>query len=369
MKLSILSQELLDGLSIATRALPAHAATPALEAVRIETEDGHITLMGSDGSAAFESIVEAEIEEGGNVLLPGKLFMEMVRKLPKERITIETDEKSATIRCGKSRSKLSVIVGRYPRVENADDGYAFSVNAKQLRDMISRTRVCISTDSNRLILTGGLMEVYPDGARMVSLDGFRLSCNKVKGTYVLPEGKDKVTAVVPGSVLAELEKIISSTSDEECFITTNGYRITFRLSGVEITSVLLTGQFVDYDNIVPKEFKTSVLINRQAMQEAVGRAELMAREGKNNLIRMHFDGLTASVNSGAENGEVHEEIDADVMGDPLHIAFNARYLTEMLRSVDCETMRWNMNTSVSPCVITPNEDHGWMYMLLPVRTF
>lgn len=367
-KLSIFSQELIDGLSIATRILPARAASPSLEAVRIAAEDdGKITLYGSDGSAAFIWTGEAKVDESGFALIPGKLFAELVRKLPKGDVTLETDEKSATILCGKSRSKLSVITGTYPFVDDAGDGYTFTVAQKALKEMISRVRVCISADQNRLVLTGGLMEVYPNEVRMVSLDGFRLSLNRVPGTYILPKDQEKVTAVIPGSVLTEMEKILSTT-DDDCIITTNKYRAEFHIGNVEIRSALLTGSFVEYDKILPAEFKTSVLVNRQAAQDAVARAELMAREGKNNLIRMTFSGNTATISSAAENGEVNEEMDVEVQGEPIKIAFNSRYLTEMLRSVDDETMTWGMNTPVSPCVITP-KDGGWVHMLLPVRTF
>ena len=368
MKLTIESKSLLEGLNIVTRALASKPAQLILEGVYLVTENGHVTLTCSDGSFSIRWHGECSTEEDGTAILPGKLFAELVRKLPNGTVRMETDRNSVAIRCQKSRSKLSVIAGtEYPDVANVE-GYEVSVPQAKLKDMINHVSFAIATDESRLILTGGLVEIMPYEMRIVALDGFRLAMQKTPGTYDIPDGQDKVCAVIPGRVLNEMSKVMNST-DEDCTMTLGKGRMMCRFGAIEMVGSLLAGKYIDYSRILPDTFKTEVNADVTALSDAIERASLMAREGKNNLIKLSFTEDAVKISSNAEMGNVEEEMEVSTHGDNLDIAFNSNYIRDMLKNMDGEQVIFKFNAPTAPCVAVPKDNTNCLQLLLPVRTF
>jgi len=226
----------------------------------------------------------------------------------------------------------------------------------------------VATDESRQILTGSLLEVSRSEARLVALDGFRLSMQKIFQPFELPNEKDMVSAVIPGRVLGELSRILQD-DDAFCTLLLDKGRMQCSFGNIRLSSVLLAGEFIDYRRILPTEFKTEAKANRSMVQEAIERASLMAREGKNNLIRMSFRPDLLIITSNAELGDVEEEMETTLAGDPIDIAFNARYILDIIRNVSEEELCMKFNSSVSPCVVVPREGDEYLYLILPVRTF
>lgn len=364
------AQDLLDGLNTVTRALAARPAKQILEGVLVDADEDGITLTCSDGSLSIESTITAEVKETGRVVLPGKLFTELVRKLPGGSVTIKVgDNHAASIRCMSSRSNLAGMNPmEYPEMAEVSSGVTVQIQQNRLRDMISRVVFAIAVDETRQILTGCLLEVNPDEARLVALDGYRLAMQKVFQPFQLPEGYDSLKAVIPGRVLSELSKILP---EEETFCTLlfdkNRMQATF--GNTRLSTVLLAGEYIDYRKILPPSFKTMAKANRVEVQNAIDRASLMAREGKNNLIRMSFEPRRLAISSNAELGDILEEMDASLSGDPLEIAFNAKYITDVIRNITDEELCMKFNSNVSPCVFCPTEGDQFLYLILPVRVF
>ena len=368
MKLTIESKSLLEGLNIVTRALASKPAQPILDGVYLVTENGHVTLTCSDGSFSIRWHGDCQTEENGSAILPGKLFAELVRKLPAGDVHLNTDGNSVAIRCQKSRSKLSVIAGNeYPDVAEVE-GYEVSIPQAKLKDMINHVSFAIATDESRLILTGGLVEITPDEMRMVALDGFRLAMQKTPGEYAIPDGQEKVSAVIPGRVLNEMSKVMNST-DEDCAMTLGKGRMMCRFGAIEMVCSLLAGDYIDYRRILPDTFKTEVNADVTALSEAIDRASLMAREGKNNLIKLSFTDDAVKISSNAEMGNVEEEMEVSTHGDNLDIAFNSNYIRDMLKNMDGEQVVIKFNAPTTPCVAVPKDNTNCVQLLLPVRTF
>ena len=363
-------QALLEGLNTVTRALAARPAKPVLEGVLVEAENDGITLTCSDGSLTIETSLSAEVKEPGRTVLPGKLFTELVRKLPGGEASIVVgDNHAATIRCMKSKSNLAGMNPvEYPEMAVVEQGVEVRIPQKELREMISRVVFAIATDESRQILTGCLLEVKQDEARMVALDGFRLAIQKVFQPFDLPEGVDTLRAVIPGRVLNEMSKILAD-DDEFCTMKLERTRMQATFGQTTLSTVLLAGEYIDYRKILPLSFKTVARTDRVGVQNAIDRASLMAREGKNNLIRMAFSDSRLSITSNAEMGDVLEELDVDLTGDPLEIAFNAKYITDVIRNITDEDLCLRLNSNVSPCVISPVEGDQYLYLILPVRVF
>lgn len=368
MKLVMESKNLLEGLNIVTHALTNKPAQPILDGVYLVTENNRVTLTCSDGSFTIRWHGDCQTEEDGTAILPGKLFAELVRKLPNGTVRMETDGNSVSIRCQKSRSKLSVIAGKdYPGVAEVE-GYEVSVPQAKLKDMINHVSFAIATDESRLILTGGLVEIAPDEIRMVALDGFRLAMQKAAGTYAIPDGQEKVSAVIPGRVLNEMSKAMNST-DEDCALTLGKGRMMCRFGAIEMVGSLLAGEYIDYRRILPDTFKTEVIADVTALSEAIDRASLMAREGKNNLIKLSFTEDSVKISSNAEMGNVEEEMEVSTHGDNLDIAFNSNYIRDMLKNIDGEQVIFKFNAPTAPCIAVPKDNTNCVQLLLPVRTF
>ncbi len=367
---SMNSQDLLEGLNTVTRALSARPSKQILEGILITAENDRVQMTCSDGALVIEYTNAASIKEEGEVVLPGKLFTELIRKMPDGMVNISvSDQRTATIRCMKNRSNLAVMnADEYPEIQLMQTGTSVKIPQNKLRDMISRVVFAIATDESRQILTGSLLEVSRNEARLVALDGFRLAMQKIFQPFELPEGTDVVKAIIPGKVLNELSRILP---DDEAFCTMlfdkNRMQCTF--GNIRLTSGLLAGEYIDYRRILPSDFKTEARANRISVQDAIDRASLMAREGKNNLIKMSFRDGILKITSNAELGDVEEEMDASLNGDPIDIAFNARYITDIIRNVSDDFLCMKFNSNVSPCVVVPENGDDFIYLILPVRVF
>ncbi|MBE5768929.1 MAG: DNA polymerase III subunit beta [Clostridiales bacterium] len=367
---SMNAQDLLDGLNTVTRALAARPAKQILEGVLIEAEDSTVVLTCSDGSLSIESTLTAQVTEPGRAVLPGKLFAELVRKLPGGTVNIKVGSNfGASISCMSSKSNLAGMnPAEYPEMAQVNSGVNIRIPQNQLKDMISRVVFAIATDESRQILTGCLLEVDRCEARLVALDGFRLAIQKVYQPFDLPENKELLKAVIPGRVLSELSKILLDEEDR-CELLFDKTRMQATFGNTRLSTVLLAGDYIDYRKILPPAFRTQASANRLEMQNAIDRASLMAREGKNNLVRLSFAGNTLSITSNAELGDVHEEMDAIISGDPIDIAFNAKYIADVIRNISDEDLCMKFNTNVSPCVVTPRSGDQYLYLILPVRVF
>ena len=370
MILSINSQDLLEGLNTVTRALSPRPAKQILEGVLISAEDNRILLTCSDGSLTIEYTNAAAVQEEGQTVLPGRLFTELIRKMPDGMVNISVqDHRSATIRCMKNRSTLAIMnAAEFPELTEMTGGSKVKIPQKKLKDMISHVSFAIATDESRQILTGSLLEVSRGEARLIALDGFRLAMQKLFQPFELPENVDVVKAVIPGKVLNELAKVLPD-DDAFCSMLIDRTRMQCSFGNIRLSCSLLAGEYVDYRRILPSEFKTEAITDRGAVQEAIERASLMAREGKNNLIKMSFRDELLKISSNAELGDVEEEIEASLNGDPIDIAFNARYITDVIRNVADDSLCMKFNSNVSPCVVVPKTGEEYIYLILPVRVF
>lgn len=370
MKITINTQDLLDGINTVTKALAPRPSKQILEGILITAEDQSITLTCSDGNLTITTVLLADIFESGKIVLPGRLFGELVRKLPGGSVTLKVfDNFSTQIQCMKSKSNLmGMDPMEYPEISSVNNGVDIKISQNILKDMISRTSFAIATDENRQILTGALLEVSHSEARFVALDGFRLAIQKISQPFELSETMETMKAVIPGRVLNELSRILN---DDEAFCT-----MTFSKTHMKavfgnncLSTTLLAGEFIDYRRILPSSFRTEVKVNRSMILEAIERASLMAREGKNNLVRLSFSEEKGAVASNAEMGDINEELECELTGDPIDIAFNAKYINEVIRNIPDDEIYMKMNTNVSPCVISPRENEKYLYLILPVRVF
>ena len=356
MILTINTQDLIESLNTVTRALAARPAKQILEGVLLEASDNRLTLTCSDGSFNIETTNAAFVEEEGQTVLPGRLLTELIRKLPGGEVKLSIGQnRQANIQCMKYKSNLSAMDGAdYPEFNQLKTGTKIQLPQKTFKDMLTRVMFAMATDESRPVLTGTLLEVSHSEARVVAVDGFRLSIQKISQPFDLPDKIDVLKAIIPGRVINELSRILQDEEDF-CTITIDKGRMQCEFGNTVLSSVLLVGEYIDYRRIISNDTVIKARANREDVLNAIDRASLMAREGKNNLIRMSFSQDVLRITSNAEMGDVEETVAVDLQGDDLNIAFNAKYITDLIRNVPDDDLYMNFKTSVSPCIVCPPE--------------
>ena len=365
MRFSCDVSDLNASLSIVSRALAVRSPKPILEGILLESCEEGLRLTCTDLALGIETIIPATFIDEGRIVLPGKLLCEVVRKLPGGQVEFNiSDRLQTTIRCASSRTTIMGLDPvEYPELPDVQ-GPAFAMEQGKLRDMIGRTLFAIAVDESRPILTGCLLEITPAEMRVVALDGFRLAMRKEA-----VEGPEKdVSAVVGGKVLGDIAKILSDSEEKVtmCFSRSHAKMV---IGHTNVVARLLEGEFIRYRQILPDEWQTRVTVERGALWSAIDRASLIAREGKSNLVCFKIDGEALDVTSNSETGDVEEKILVTTEGKDLTIAFNVRYITDVLKALSDDEICMRFNSNVSPCVICPTEGDSYLYLVLPVRVF
>ena len=373
MHFRVQTDEMNYGLGMVIRAIAPRPVKQAYDGVMIETDEAGLILTCTDGEISIKARVNAIVDEEGCALLPAKLFAEMMRKQPAGEVDVRVDaQMRAAIRSRGSNTSMACMAAEdFPDIRDITAENHVSLPCRRLRDAIGRVQFAVSTDESRKILTGILMEVYPQQTLLVGLDGFRLALQRIAAENALPStgGKAMLHIVVPGKVLGEVSKMLPD-SDDNVEIVFNSSHAMYQFGNVKVYATLLTGEFIDYQKILPATWTTEVVVMRSMFSDAIDRCSLMAREGKNNMIylKMLPEGRM-ELTANADRGDVHEELEIGIEGNELSIAFNARYLTDIIHNIDGERICMCFNSNVSPCMIKPVEGNEYTFLVLPVRIF
>ena len=362
------TQELIEGLNVVTHAIPARAANKSMECVLMESFDNELSLTCTDGSVIIQTYVKAEISESGKVLLPGKLLSDLIRRFPDSTVNFNINASHiASIRCRSTRSNISGLSAvEFPDLQDLSSDTTVIIPQNILKNMINKTVFSASTVDSKQTLTGVLWEISEEEFRMVALDGFRLSLQVNQEQYSVKNFVQNMKAIIPSRILNEIGKSLSD-SDAPCSIQFEKNRVKFNFNRYNFISVLLSGDFMDYRRIIPDTFKTQVEINKTVLEESIERASLLAREGKSNIIKMSIQEESLIISSRADQGDFMEELQISLHGDPINIAFNPKYILDVIRNIPDDIMIMNMNSNVSPLIVTNKSEIESLYLILPVR--
>lgn len=365
MKFSCLANDMVAGLSTVLRALSPRTTNPILEGVLLRTCEEGVRLTCSDGMLSIVTVVAAQVSEEGDLVLPGRFLLEVMRRMPEGQLTAETGDNFAlNLRCMGTRMTLAGQSGEmYPSLPLVSAKNSFSLPQSLLRDMIDRTAFAIASEETRVVLTGELMEINRAELRLVALDGFRLSMRLSRLSGDAPD----LSAIVPGRTMLEIAKVLSDDEESTAAVVLSHNQMMIDLNHTQLYSTLIEGDYIKYRQILPREWKTQVRLNRTQLALCVDRAALMAREGRNNLIRMSIEEGRMVLTAQSERGEVYEELPAELEGDPVEIAFNVHYIIDVMRALEDEEILLRLNSGVSPCVVCPVQGDAFYYLVLPVR--
>ena len=356
-------QKILEGISIVQKAITGKSTVSILEGIYINADQSGLTLIGSDMDISIETKVDADVLEEGSIVIDAKIFGEIIRKLPNSTIKIETMENQVIeITCEKSVFDVIYMnTSDFPDFPKINDELKISVNQNILKNMIRGTSFAIAQDETRPILQGILFEVKNKNLNLVALDGYRLA---VRSEFL--DNDIDIEVVIPGKILNEVSKILEDT-DEIVDITFTDNHILFNLEKTKIISRLLEGKFINYNSLLPQEHKLLVNVNRQELQNAIERASLMAKDGNTNLIKLDIQQDNLIITSNSQLGKVREEISMKLQGEQIQIAFNSRYLLDVLKNMEDDEVVMKMTSGISPCVLEEKNNENAKYLVLPVR--
>lgn len=364
MKITCSKSELAKGINIVLKAVPTRTTMSILECILIDASAAEIKLLANDMEIGIETIIEGTIEERGIIALDAKFFSDIVRKLPDNEVTIETNSTfKTTITCenanfsivGKSGEDFAYIP-IIPRNE------PIIISQYTLKEVIRQTIFSIADNDNNKLMTGELFEINGNQLKVVSLDGHRISIRNI----TLRDTYENRKVVVSGKSLDDVSKIITGSSEDmvSLYITEN--HIIFEFDRTTVVARLIDGEFFRIDQMLSTDYETKFTINKRELLECIDRASLFVKEGDKKPIIMNISnsGLELYINSVV--GSMKENIEISKQGQDITIGFNPKFFNDALRVIEDETVDIYMVNKTSPCLIH-DENNSYVYVILPVN--
>lgn len=363
MKFTCNKSEITEAINTAQKGVTGKSTMTILQGLYLKAKDGEITLIGSDRDISIETKFKALVEEEGSLVLDSRLFGEIVRKLPNSDIYFKTTENNTLeIICNKSKFNIVYMNSEeYPEMPFVNEELSLNINQEILKNMIRGTIFAIAQEETRPILTGVLFEIKNNTLNMVALDGYRLA---VKKTGI--DNDDEIRVVIPGKTLNEVSKIMEE-GDKNVNISFTKNHILFNIENTKIVSILLSGEFIKYSSIIPEEYSLKITANRSDLLSCIERASLLAKDGNTNMVRFDIGEDDLIITSNSQFGNVREEMSILLEGEPIKIAFNSKYLIDVLKIMDEDEIELEFTSPVSPCILKNKENEDCKYLILPVR--
>ena len=374
MKVTVLQETLAHGLSIVSRAVSPRSTLPVLANVLMATDEGRLRLSATNLELGITCWIGAKIEEEGSTTIPARTFVDLVGTLPAEQVNFALNATTQTInvRCGSSNTDIKCIDAQeFPPLPVPDMEGAIQINVADFKEMIAQVVFAASSDEARPVLMGVLVTVEKDTLTMAAADGFRLSVRK--GTLSQPAAQP-VSAIIPGRALSELARVATDGNEMIAMILPKGRgQVIFRMKDVEVVSQLIDGTFPDYQQIIPRSYKSRTILSTPALLKACKQAEIFAREGS-NVARLNIKS-TGELEPGSveisaqseETGSNETVVAATIDGVGLLIAFNVKYLREVLEVVKSPNVALETSAPNAPGVIRPVGDDNFLHVIMPMH--
>jgi DNA polymerase III subunit beta len=374
MKVSCLQENLAKGLATISRAVASRSTLPVLGNVLIATDQGRLKLAATNLELAVTCWIGAKVDEDGATTVPARILSDFVNSLPPERIDMELNVKTQTLhlKCARYDANIKGIdATEFPIIPSIGDGKKISLEPETLREMIEQVTFSAATDESRPVLTGVVAKFDKDKVTFAAADGFRLS---VRHATLSAPVDPPITVIIPAKALQEVGRVSGDQEDPiEMAVTENKSQVLFKLTNIEIVSQLIDGVFPDFTRIIPESHATRTVVNTAELQNAVKASSVFAREAM-NTVRVQIApagemgaGKMTMTATSAESGDNVGDIDATVDGEPVEIAFNARYLADVLSVLHAPQVAIETSGSSSPGVIKPVNRDDFTHVIMPMH--
>lgn len=364
MKIICQKTDLLNSVNIVLKAIPSKTTMPILECIIIDANSSVIKLISNDMELGIETIVKGDILENGIIAINAKVFSEIIRKLPDNDVTIETDNNyKATITCEKAKFNISGKASEeFPFLPNIQKDKQVSISQFSLKEIIRQTVFSISDNESNKIMTGELFEINENELRVTSLDGHRISIRNIK----LKDNYDNIKVIVPGKTLNEVSKILSGEISDEVNLFFTDKHIVFEFDDTVVLSRLIEGEFYKISQMLSNDYETKLSINKKEFLSCIDRATLMIKENEKKPIIINIADNNMELKINSNIGSMNEDIDIKKEGKDILIGFNPRFLIDALKVIDDEEVDIYLFNPKAPCFIKDKEE-SYIYLILPVN--
>lgn len=374
MKVSCLQENLAKGLATVSRAVASRSTLPVLGNILIATDQGRLKLAATNLELAVTCWIGAKVDEDGATTLPARILGDFVNSMPPDRIEMNLNVKTQTmhLKCARNDANIKGIDAQeFPIVPSLGDGKKISLEPDTLREMIEQTTFAAATDESRPVLTGVVAKFEKDKVTFGAADGFRLS---VRHAPLSAAVEQPISVIIPAKALQEVARVSGDQEDPIVIaVTENKSQVLFKFTNAEIVSKLIDGQFPDFTRIIPDSHTTRTTVTTAELQNAVKAASVFAREAM-NTVRLQIapanemgGGKMTVTATSAESGDNVGDIDATVDGDAVEIAFNARYLADVLNVLRSPQVAIETSSSASPGVFKAVGRDDFVHVIMPMH--
>jgi len=371
MKLSCLQENLNKGLSIVSRAVATRTSLPVTQNILLATDESRLKLTATNLEMAITCWIGAKIDREGAITVPARLLTEFIASLPNENINLSLSERTLQLKCARFEARLSGITAEdFPPIPKIGDGINTKISVEAIREAIRHSAFAAATEESRPVLTGVHCDFDGDKLKMAAADGFRLA---VYTASLLSPITARTAVIIPARTLNELSRFL--TDDEESVaisINQQKSQVLFRLKNVELVSQLLQGTFPNYSRLIPQGYSTRAVADVAEFLRATRMSAIFARDSSGIVRLVISPGAETkpgkmTVSARAEEiGDNTAEVDVLVDGDPAKIAFNFKYMTDVLSVLSQSQVALEITTSSSPGVIRPVGTDNYVHVVMPM---
>lgn len=364
MLITTTKENLLVGINAVQRAIQAKSIIPVYSCIKLSAADNQLTFTGVSLDMGIQCQMPVQVQREGVAVVPARYLSDIVRRLPDVSITLNLKEShELTIEYEKSYFTLKTMPAEdFPTMPEFKGAMDFYISAETLKNMVRQTAFACSTDEMKAIFTGLLWEIEGDTLRMVGTDTHRLawsqgkikSANDIHGLFIFP-----------AKTAMEIARLIQ---EEDCRVQVEKNMVFFTFENIKINCRILEGQFPNYRQVIPTQFKTKVQTNTKLLQDCTDRISLFSLAGDtSNTIHLEVQDQSLTVHSRSEIGFGQEEIPIEHLGEDLKIAFNSRYLTDVFKVITEENITMEFSGSLSAGVLRIPDNENFLYLILPIR--
>ena len=373
MWITCLQENLSRGLGVVGRAVATRATLPVTQNVLLTTDQSRLKLTATNLEIAISTWIGAQIDHEGSVTIPARLLTEFVNQLPDDKIDIDLVDspRGVAIQCARFKANMNgTDAEEFPPIPTVEDGTTVSVPADVLKGAIERVVFAAATEDSRPVLTGIKVEISGNKLTLAAADGFRLGVETVElGTAV----EEDMGFIVPARTMQEVQRLIGDHADDIMItVTEPASQVLFKFGDIEIVSQLVQGAFPDYEKLIPADAGTTATVKLQDFLQATRAAAIFARDGS-GIVRLIVspaeDGGAGKVTVAAraeELGDNEGEFEATIEGDEAKVAFDSRYLLDVLGVLGGGTVTLETTTPSSPGVIRSAEREGYTHVVMPM---
>lgn len=366
MKLYCEGLDLMEAVLKVVKATSNKTTNPILEGIKLTANSNTLTLVATDGELAIEQTINADVKIDGEIVLPGRLFSDFVKKISNEQIELSLDENNR-MRISYTDSEVylqCLSAEEFPTIQQVATDEYVEIKQSDLKDLIEKTIFSVALDNTRPILRGCLFEIENNNLVAVSLDGYRLATSKKQ----IVSSSGEFSVVIPGRSLNEISKLIEN-GEEAIKIYSQKNFVMVKVNSTKIISRILGTKtdYINYKQILPQSSSTEIIIPKAQLEDSLERVAILTRTNINNLVNLNIRDNILTLSAKSEIGTVTENLSVSLKGDEIKIGFDTFFIRECLRAISDEYIKIKFNGEINPCVIVPNEGENYLFLILPLK--